>query len=579
MNNAVAPSRPFRRLALRAGLGAAVVVSLAGAYAFKTFFARPGEAAIRLIPADAVLVGSIDLVPSPQQALTFKSIEDALNRNGMSQIASGSFLDVLGQSPVEQQIRTYALRSGALGLWMEDANGRKEMRGAALVALSDGAAVDSILAKQGQVEFYRGLRCYHLSKGSPVVAVFDDVLAVSTRPEDLYKIKLTHDGGASVANAPDFQAARQRVVSDANLMVFVSPKLLAQIPNAPSSAGVDWTTADLAIRDGGIEVNATGAADPSKSPMLAEMAKAAPIRSDLFQVLPSGAYGVTVMSQPGRFFKATESTLEQQPQTARGIDDAEQGLRKQVGIDVHEDILPALQGTSVLAAYPSDGDNPSGVNLLAVVDDQNGANPTEVVNKLRRFAERQMEKDKPGQTLFTEADNGGAHEVLLAGDYEKQLRDSFGHGAKDSNGVLNPGFGADKTVGWATVGNTVIAATSKSLLDRAVASYEQKAGSLHTDPAFAADETTLLDGSQAITAFNLGRIATGVENSLNLASMDPKGRDMVKSILDAFKPLSSPLYLKSRVSPDGRSTAGVFIPLDYAKMIDLIGAATKKPTP
>src|SRR4051812_36628031 len=85
---------------LRRGLtGVVLCGSLAAALAFRSFFARPGEGALRYIPKDATIFGTMDLSPSPAQSLVFKKIDDALSRNGLADKIQGSLVDLLPDSP------------------------------------------------------------------------------------------------------------------------------------------------------------------------------------------------------------------------------------------------------------------------------------------------------------------------------------------------------------------------------------------------------------------------------------------------------------------------------------------------
>src|SRR5271154_3173636 len=54
-----------------------------GVLAYRHFFQRPGEAAINLIPADALMVATLDTSPSPGQTLIFRRISDALHQEGI----------------------------------------------------------------------------------------------------------------------------------------------------------------------------------------------------------------------------------------------------------------------------------------------------------------------------------------------------------------------------------------------------------------------------------------------------------------------------------------------------------------
>ena len=51
---------------------------------------------------------------------------------------------------------------------------------------------------------------------------------------------------------------------------------------------------------------------------------------------------------------------------------------------------------------------------------------------------------------------------------------------------------------------------------------------------------------------------------------------MFDSVLSAFADLNEPLSIHAHLQPDGRLSGGVFIPLDYDKILDFAGTAKKK---
>src|SRR5262245_33572249 len=95
MVGAFASKSRKRRIFARVGLMAGALVVLGGAVAFNRLFSRPGEAALRFVPADALVVGSADLTPAPSQTLVFKKIDDALTQAGLDKQIDGALTDLV----------------------------------------------------------------------------------------------------------------------------------------------------------------------------------------------------------------------------------------------------------------------------------------------------------------------------------------------------------------------------------------------------------------------------------------------------------------------------------------------------
>src|SRR5690349_23182110 len=104
-----------RRAGRRIVLGGLLVLSVLCAYAFKTIFARPGEASLQYVPDSALLVASIDLSPSPQQALTFEKIEHALDGAGVHDVDK-TLTSMLPLGPTGELVKSYVQRNGSLAL-------------------------------------------------------------------------------------------------------------------------------------------------------------------------------------------------------------------------------------------------------------------------------------------------------------------------------------------------------------------------------------------------------------------------------------------------------------------------------
>ena len=574
MNQHLRAGSPVRRIATRTLLAATVVATLATAYAFKTIFARPGEAAFRYVPADAVLIASIDLSPSPQQALAFKRIDDALDRNAMTRFAEASVLDIFSKpSPATEALKPLILRNGALALIPRQGQ-KDKMVGLAFLAINNATEAESILKKYGKPTFFRGTKSYTLKGDKSAMMVMDDLLVLGEEPYSLHMARMVRDGMTEgILKSADFLAAREKLAADANAMVFVSPKMMAGTEiKSLQNAKATWLAAGLAIRDGGIGLSLWNQWDPSSIKAFNEMAKTNAIRRDLFTVLPTGAYGMFVVSQPANYFDTFEKVAADQPDGDKMINDVREATEESLGMDLHKELLAGLRGNAVVAAYPAGEGHPEGADLLLVVDDSNGSDPAAAVEQFQAYVDEQIRKEGGSEELWVST---GDHMFRVSDKMQADMREGLGDGM-DPEHVKKDVLIGKKTVAWAMVGKAVIASTNEDLLKRGIDSYKAHTNPLSGDANFLKSDAEVMDGSQVLAVFNLARISQGVKNTVNTGKMDKDGKEMFDTIVTAFSSLTDPFYLKAKVSTDGQVSTGAFIPMDYDKLFDFVGKQMKK---
>lgn len=574
MNAALTSAPRARRWGTRLALGTAAFASLAGVYAFRTLTARPGEDALRLIPANALIVGTLDLSPSASQVIAFKKIDDALARNSLNGFMESSLIDLFEPSAKGREgLRPLVLRNGALALLPGEKGGINDAKPVALLAVSSGADAQKALEAGGEARYYKGVKYYKLRNGSQIYMVIDDLLVIAPEPSVLHAVKQTLNGAPNITSIASFTGSRSNIAQDANIMLFFSPKLLLEAPKATEGLMSDWMTVGLAIRDGGIGISFAGATDATKEPMFATLGQTAPVRNDLFKVLPSGMYGSVVYSQPSKAIEAMEKGMMKDDDMKKGIKEMEDGMRKEAGLDLRKDVLPAFNGTTILAAYPN-AKEVSGVDALIVIDDMNGGDPANALERLTHWAEEQMEKEGGDQEMYTKTEKDGVTWFRVAEKIETELRESMGEGM-DNGPAKNYALMGEKTIAWAIVGKAVLASTNQTLLERAVNSYRTNENSMVADPKFAGVEANIIDGSQQVGMFSLSRIAEGIKNTIDESKMDKEGAKTFRSILSAFENLDEPFTTKMRLQANGRFAGGTFIPLDYDKMLNMAGDAKK----
>ncbi|MEZ0326395.1 MAG: DUF3352 domain-containing protein [Fimbriimonas sp.] len=579
MNPTISAGARARRVGYKIAFGVTLFASLGVAYAFKTIFARPGEAALRFVPADAMMVGTLDLSPSPAQALAFKHIDDAMDRNGMNRFVETSVLDIFSKkSAATDLLRPLVQRSGAIALLpYKTANGETGgTSGLALIALSSGTEAEAILKKYGKPTFFRGTKGYTLPGDKSTMMVMDDVLVLGEKPYSLHAARMVRDGQTpGILSSEEFQTARQHVSSDANVMMFCSPKLLGDTGVAAlKDAKASWLGAGLAIRDGGVGLSVWNRFDPNSVKGLAEFGQTQAIRRDLFGVLPTGAYGMFAISQPGNYFEMFERSMGQEKDGQQMIADMSKGMHEAIGVDLHKDLVAGLKGNAVIAAYPAADGAPEGAEALLVIDDLNGSDPAAVVDRFQAYVDEQMAKEGGTEKIWVETKSGDNRMFRIADKMQDEMRKGIGEGM-DERSVKKEVLVGKKTIAWAMVGKAVIASTNEALLARAVDSFKNRTSTLSSDARFIKSDSEVMDGSQVLAVFNLGRIAEGVKNTISTEKMDKDGAEMFNTVLSAFANLTDPFYLKAKVGADGEVASGAFIPLDYDKVFDFIGKEMK----
>jgi len=566
-----------KRFWISTTLVGASILAVAGVNAYRTFFARPGEDALRLVPKDALMVATLDLSPSPQQALVFKKIEDALAKHGMDKQLDGSLLDLVAAgSPALEQLRPYGTRAGAFASLAGEKKDGPLFVG--YIGLTDGPAVQAILKKSAKAMFWRGTQYFQLTKNSMAVMVVGNHLVMGDN-KSLNRVEASIDAKDSILNDPSFVAARAAVDADANMMMFMSPRMGEMFADASAvkpaqKFASDWVAMGLAIRDEGIGMTSIGKVDIAQVPSYKHFASMPFLRKDLMASLPSGAYGVVAMSAPAKFMDFADEVMADTPDVKKNIDEASKQMLENVGVGLREDLMPALKGNVVLGAYPSDSGK-GGANALIVLDDSNGATPGALAEKFMGWLDKQIkEGGKEGEGIES-AKRGDATVWKLSGKAEESFRKGMaGEGSEKAPFDLSK-LAGDKTITVAVQGNSVVASTSIGLLDRALASLATKQGGLDQDALWAPHSALFGDAQQAV-GLSFSRIAEGVRDTMKFENMSEADAKSAKEVIDAFAGLTRPMTMKAAMDDKG-GNATLFIPLDYPKVIDFIGKMMEGP--
>ncbi|HZO91772.1 MAG TPA: DUF3352 domain-containing protein [Chthonomonadaceae bacterium] len=236
-----------------------LLVIAGGIVAYRYFFNRLGEAAVQMIPGDAMRVVTLDTNASPQQVLVFRRIDDAFKREKVDTGFDDMVTSMMQNSPVAKEIRPLCAKSFAFAALNTGGPGS----GPDFVlfcALKDPGKAANVLAKYGQKSTQDGLDYYQLKKENSCAAILSNYLVVSQKPGALTRVEQVRKGEAKpVVSLPEYQQARAALPADANLMVFVSPRALSKMQEAGKSRGVNplpntrWMAVGAAVHDKGLD--------------------------------------------------------------------------------------------------------------------------------------------------------------------------------------------------------------------------------------------------------------------------------------------------------------------------------------
>ena len=554
----------FRR-GVAVGSGIAVVaIAWGGVSVYRSLFARPGESALAYLPQDTAVAISIDLNPSPQQAMVFKKLDDALARNDMKDSLDRGVIEMMRDGdPAAQEIAKYTRRNGVVAA-LPDETG--EWRGVMLIAISDAKGLDAYLRKAGKVKFFKGAQYWNIGPAEDSYAVLGDHLIVGEKPFSMWRVHRVMQGyEAPLTELKEFAAARATVPVDANIMAFLNPKHAKELDG---KVALDkWGCMSASIRDGGFEITADHDFNLDSMPEFKDISHAKALSADAMDALPAGAVGAFAFAQPGIYGKGAKSMATSSPEAPEGDQGPsfDEEVRDFLGVDPDTDIANALLGNVSMAFYPSaDGKS---ADALALIDSANGANPRLLLEKIRYHME-EMSKEEDGDFVpFTseeyqgstilkfnmpeEEDNGGTpHEPPMEGmpfDFDALVK--------------------DKELSMVVRGDSVLLASSVAMAKRAIDSAAGRSANMASDRSFVPS----LSGSQSVWGFHFGRLAKVIRDVADESQMSESDQKSFNDAMSAMEKLTTPMSMELSVAPDGNTKIRLFIPMDYDVMVDILG--------
>ncbi len=623
-----APGGAARKRSMGLLFALAAVCAVGAVMAYKALSNRPGEAAIHLIPADALMVITVDTQPSAQQVPLFTRIDDALKKEGLDKKLDEMLMEMMEKSPIAADIRKHITQNFAFAV-LPVADKKATPEFVAFMEVDDAQAVATLLAKDGAKDSVSGETYYNLKKIRTSAALVANYLVLTDKPANLGRIfAVRGNPSKSLASLPTFQEARAALPEDANFMFFAGPgfvdmiqeqtKSLTGASSQPAPNFMKWMAMSATMRDKGIQFDVKMPVDVSKMPSMKAFNQIAAMDDAAFKKMPGGAYGVMGMSQASHYWNYLTEIFDQTPEMKKSIDEGIAEVEKQTGIDLEKQVLPAFEGNAWVGFYPDSEEKDSMLDMMILLDDANGADPAALAAAVRAAIEKQSAT--PGSTpiKFVSAEAGGSTVYRLDSKTEaamqKGITDAAGQVSEGFMSSVVPGgrpggapsssFGEDpfrapsapspqqpkqaapgqdevtkmlkgKSFLHAQIGKAVILASSQRMLDRAVASYSGHQPSLVDDPAFKALKPMMTAGTQQFALVNFARIMERFRPMIEEAMKDtPKGIT-ADDLCNMFGGIDSAMVSTGHYRDDA-STARFFMPLDFERMIHLMGEGARQ---
>ncbi|HWP30210.1 MAG TPA: DUF3352 domain-containing protein [Fimbriimonadales bacterium] len=372
-----------------------VPVLAIGAVAFGTvglmqLLNRHGEAAIQLLPANAVMAMSFDNTPSPQQVPLFNEIKAAMDDSGLN-AKIDEFLLRADPKGTLQKIRRELRGSFAVGIFggiFENVKNEPDIL--IIAALYNRNSAESLMAdfatkqKEGDLEYYL------VSDKNTYVAFHNNYVLVSNRVSGLKRAFEVAKGEAkSLYEEPEFKNARSLLPSDATFMTFISGKALAK--NDPQTlkeikpfgfSENTWFAYSITLRKEGILIDTTQPADPSNPVFAKWVSKMPTLHYSVLEEMPAGALGAAALSNPSSWWDIFRDALKLSGEAEdREILEGIHELEEIFGLSFEKDFLPAFRGEVNAALYPPKEKN-SDPYFVISIDNSNNGKATEIALQL-----------------------------------------------------------------------------------------------------------------------------------------------------------------------------------------------------
>ncbi|MBL8048601.1 MAG: DUF3352 domain-containing protein [Chthonomonas sp.] len=512
------------------GLAATAGLAVAGGIAYKMLSDRKGESALQYVPADSVFVMSFDTAPSARQALTMQTIAKALEREGLDKKFDETVAGMLQGHPLANELRKNLATSYAMAVWLGP-NKTPQMAG--FFAVKDRGRVEDLVRK-GAGE-----------KAPITLNMMGDYLVVTDTQNTFQKIlDVKEQKTPNILSVPGYKSCREVLPSDANLLVYSDYGKAAELAGAAANNNA---MSELTAYSLGMSITIQGdglALDVSTIPfkkdsMVAKMAtEMKPINQTELNRIPAGSLGFLAYQGMGAFLtQYSEAVSAVVPDAKKMISEFE----TKSGLSLENDVKPLLAGTFSAGVYSSASGKPTDVDFFIRAEGDAGA-ATRVGAAIRKSASN---REMAGSQAMTFAP------IEVAGKP-----------AWEGKGTSQPMIMSEYE-------NGLTLASSKTMMESLVTGTKPLSGDASTT-SFLSKQG---NDDSFVVVFNHGRMLTRFEKQIT-ESQGGRGPAFA-DILAAVGGESAAITMTSGKNGE-RMIGRLFIPLNYDKLIGLIGTAMRE---
>jgi len=345
-------------------------------------------------------------------------------------------------------------------------------------------------------------------------------------------------------------------------MLFVSYDALSKMSKDTPMLNLPegYMAVSATVEKGGLAFDSYGLNKADKnSKLFAEMK---PLDIDAVGALPRAPYGVLALQSVDKMGVGILGQLSATQKDNR-IQEELDGFEKSTGFNLKEDVLPALDGTSLVALYPGNSAKPEDVQLLMSIKDGEGVGEAgKIANRIRNRMNKEAVKNgdqpkwttrKEGSYIWWELDPTSLNATLPRG------RNSSASFAKNPGYVITP--------------TGVLLGSSKEILSRAVFAETGKFR-LDQSAEFKQMQKMIAENSPSVFMMNPSKIMDAVIKAMGPALEGSSIK--IEDLKGIFGTGLIPMVASGAYN--GKSSNGkMFVPLDYDKLCKVIRAASEKP--
>lgn len=534
--------KQFGKGLVLAVVGTAALVG-GGTIAYKYVFARTGELAASLLPADAMLVVTIDTNPSERQLKTFTEISDVLKAAKFGENLDFMTDKLIKNDQLASKLRPYLTQNMAFGGWR---SADQKFEGAAIVSIDNPGKVSEIVGgstKTNDVALKVIDKYLVIASDATVIARIEDVKSGKSEP---------------VTKNSSFIAARKSLPDDANFMLFfesesIEKALQSDMKGSKGFGYQGFSALSATVEPDGLAFHQYGETKFPSKEIEALYSSLQPVNTQAILSMPNKAYGVMAFTGVDKYIRTVEMTLGKDEAYARTWEDGVRSVEEATGLSVEDDLMPALEGTFVVGGYPGEGEEGKDFDLVMAISHDDPAKLAEVATKLRnKFTEAAAEsKDISG---WSESNFAGAKLWTLKRVLPEKLSSPMD----------------EKTLVYAEAKDGLVIGSSEAVVKRAL---ESKNGieDLSSDPGFTTAFSKGLKSSLFTMTMNFPRLMKAFEPVIRDSMKDQKeiADDLMKLFGSGDAMISTVTYEK------GVSKGYTFLPLDWSAFSRLVGGAMK----